>query len=702
MTFRFGSVCSGIEAASVAWHPLGWQAAWLSEIEPFPSAVLAHHYPDVPNLGDMTTIADRIRAGLVEAPDMLCGGTPCQAFSVAGQRRSLSDERGNLSLVFCKLADSIDDQRFFDGLEPCIVFWENVPGVLSTGDNAFGCFLGQLAGEDCALEPPGGKWTDAGAVFGPKRAIAWRVLDAQYFGLAQRRRRVFVVASARKGFDPAAVLFEFDGVRRDSAPSREAREGTAASTARSVALRGREGGGTAELGEDCGLTLRASSGGGDKPHVLTWPAEIACTLNASFGDKQGLEDQHVNGGRRYFPLPDIAGCLQERDAKGSDSDTKPGHLIPVIGGGFDVAHSLRGEGFDASEDGTGRGTPLVPVAFNCEAQADQLPSKYADTSIHSAVTCSQRPAVAYAIQAGALRTNPASGPDGVGVQADHAYTQEARSEVQVVAIRTAQTGSNGWGVNTEGTAYTLDSAQQAVAFAIQERAVSVNPETGPQGKGWQEGHAFTLEARNKVQAVATYTPGGGYGRLDGGASPGADDLPARPMREMLGKQGGGASQERGLEGQPTGKSGAALPELPHEGTPDAEALRDLRGAAEGSRLLQQASDSPEANGRPNWNLDSGQGDVLDGRLRQAAPLNGLVRHAPTAPASFAVRRLTPREGERLQGFPDCYTAIPWRKKPASECPDGPRYKALGNSWAVTCVRWIGRRIFAELHKDDGL
>ena len=234
MTFRFGSVCSGIEAASVAWHPLGWQAAWLSEIEPFPSAVLAHHYPDVPNLGDMTTIADRIRAGLVEAPDMLCGGTPCQAFSVAGQRRSLSDERGNLSLVFCELADSIDDQRFFDGLEPCIVFWENVPGVLSTGDNAFGCFLGQLAGEDCALEPPGGKWTDAGAVFGPKRAIAWRVLDAQYFGVAQRRRRVFVVASARKGFDPAQVLFEFDGVRRDTAPSREARQVAPTIPARSL------------------------------------------------------------------------------------------------------------------------------------------------------------------------------------------------------------------------------------------------------------------------------------------------------------------------------------------------------------------------------------------------------------------------------------------------------------------------------------
>jgi DNA (cytosine-5)-methyltransferase 1 len=218
---RFGSVCSGIEAASVAWEPLGWTAAWFSEIEPFPCAVLKHHYPDVPNLGDMTKLPDLIRSGQVEVPDILCGGTPCQAFSVAGLRQSLDDERGNLSLTFCEIADAIDEQR------KSIIFWENVPGVLSTKDNAFGCFLGALAGEDDALVPPGGRWANAGFVDGPKRAVAWRVLDAQYFGVAQRRRRVFVVASARADFDPAAVLFEFDGLRRDSAPSREAGQAVA-------------------------------------------------------------------------------------------------------------------------------------------------------------------------------------------------------------------------------------------------------------------------------------------------------------------------------------------------------------------------------------------------------------------------------------------------------------------------------------------
>jgi len=218
---RFGSVCSGIEAASVAWHPLGWKAAWLSEIEAFPSAVLNHHYPDVPNLGDMTTLPERILSGEVEAPDVFCGGTPCQAFSVAGLRKSLDDARGNLSLTFVGIANAIDHVRSVRSDSPAIVFWENVPGVLNTKDNAFGCFLAALAGEDDALVPPGQRWTNAGCVFGPQRAVAWRVLDAQYFGVAQRRRRVFVVASARADFDPTKVLFEFQGVRRDTAPSRE-------------------------------------------------------------------------------------------------------------------------------------------------------------------------------------------------------------------------------------------------------------------------------------------------------------------------------------------------------------------------------------------------------------------------------------------------------------------------------------------------
>jgi len=263
----YGSVCSGIEAATVAWHPMGWRAEWLAEIEPSPARILHHHYgsgrplhmpdPDevsdnltqqdrdarraaikaiqhLPpvevgprNLGDMTKIAAMVRAGTVAAPDVLVGGTPCQAFSIAGLRQSLDDARGQLTLSFVDLANAIDTVRHVRGDDECVIVWENVPGVLSTKDNAFGCFLGALAGEDSPLQSPGGKWPNAGCVYGPQRRLAWRVLDAQYFGVAQRRRRVFVVASARNGFDPTEVLFEFDGVRRDTPPSREARQDVA-------------------------------------------------------------------------------------------------------------------------------------------------------------------------------------------------------------------------------------------------------------------------------------------------------------------------------------------------------------------------------------------------------------------------------------------------------------------------------------------
>ncbi|MCY1282064.1 putative BsuMI modification methylase subunit YdiP [compost metagenome] len=220
----FGSVCSGIEAASVAWEPLGWQAVWLAEIEPFPSAVLAYRLPGVRNMGDMTKLSCAVLLKDIPAPEVLVGGTPCQAFSVAGMRKGLTDPRGALTIKFVELADAIDHVRAGDGEPECVIKWENVPGVLSDKGNAFGCLLAALVGESEALQPAGGKWTDAGCVYGPQRSAAWRVLDAQYFGLAQRRRRVFVVASARRGFDPAAVLFESEGTRRDCPPRRSAKQ----------------------------------------------------------------------------------------------------------------------------------------------------------------------------------------------------------------------------------------------------------------------------------------------------------------------------------------------------------------------------------------------------------------------------------------------------------------------------------------------
>lgn len=199
---RYLSVCSGIEAASVAWEPLGWEPAAFAEVEKFPSAVLAHHWPQVPNLGDMT----RHESWNLGTIDLLVGGTPCQSFSVAGLRKGLHDPRGGLMLTFLEIAQR---QR------PRWIVWENVPGVLSShGGRDFGAFLG-------ALGALGYGW-------------AYRVLDAQWFGVAQRRRRVFVVGCLGDGTAAATVLFESESVCRNPAPSREARERTAAFTPSSI------------------------------------------------------------------------------------------------------------------------------------------------------------------------------------------------------------------------------------------------------------------------------------------------------------------------------------------------------------------------------------------------------------------------------------------------------------------------------------
>ncbi|MGA2658319.1 MAG: DNA cytosine methyltransferase [Verrucomicrobiota bacterium] len=167
MTIRYGSICSGIEAATVAWRALGWQAAWYSEVDSFCCQVLKHHYPNTPNWGDMTLIADRILEGKIEAPEVLVGGTPCQAFSQAGHRRSLRDQRGQLTLAYAQIANAIDSRRLAQGQGPCIIIWENVPAVLWAPDNAFGHFLSAIVGDSEPLVPQDGKkWPCSGVVSG--------------------------------------------------------------------------------------------------------------------------------------------------------------------------------------------------------------------------------------------------------------------------------------------------------------------------------------------------------------------------------------------------------------------------------------------------------------------------------------------------------------------------------------------------------
>jgi len=512
---KFGSVCSGIEAASVAWHPLGWTAAWLSEIEPFPCAVLKHHYPDVPNHGDMTLLPEKILSGQVEAPDLFCGGTPCQAFSVAGLRNSLDDARGNLSLTFVGIANAIDHVRSLRGDAPAIVFWENVPGVLNTKDNAFGCFLGALAGESDPIKPPGGgesKWTNAGCVFGPQRTVAWRVLDAQHFGVAQRRRRVFVVASARDDINPTEILFEFEGVRRDTPQSRKEGESSAAST---------------DAGFDSGGLQR--------------------TVGALCADTHpgAYSGQDAYTGRL---IPQIVGSIDCRIGAQRAQNAQAGHMLPMF---YDMKQHHNPQPSDTvqlttSNCATVRGdTPLVqPIAFPANLSGTQCAS-----------TENLAPSM------GAKNPTAVMQPIPIHDQA------------------TRHAGKNGDKTMGKGNGLGIG----------------------------QPGDPMNTLTKGDSHAVA-YNISPGKGELK-------DDIHVT----------------------------------------DAHVSKTIDASASNPAMHQGGSAIVQA---------------------------------------MAVRRLTPVECERLQGFPDGYTNIPWRK--AAESPDGPRYKALGNSWAVPVVAWIGQRIQNQL------
>ena len=629
----FGSVCSGIEAASVAWHPLGWRAAWLSEIEAFPSAVLAHHYPDVPNLGDMTTIAARVLAGEVPAPDVLCGGTPCQAFSVAGKRESLADDRGNLTLKFVELANAIDHVRAERGEPECVVVWENVPGVLSTKDNAFGCFLAGLAGEDEPLQPPGQKWWNAGAVYGPKRAVAWRTLDAQYFGLAQRRKRVFVVASARKGLDPPQVLFEWDGLRRDTAPGREARQ-----TAPTIPARSTAGGG---LGTDFDC-----DGG-----VIQAPSVQVCPTLRAGGNQTGGDRPPV-----------------------TDVDTADS-LIPV------TTHTLRGEGFDASEDGTGRGTPLVPVAF-AENSRSEIRLEGGDGQRTGALSTGGGkpgqgvPMIAFPANlsgtqcASTENLSPALGavnPTAVAGMTQTCYVSQhsEREALYNKGFNTLQEGNASTQETDPGTLLrTLRQEVGEEAFAKWGLGILDSLQQAEVLR--QALHGFSIRpasfSRSWVVCCALGFPVYGSGWL------------LQSLREAgcerCSSQGWEPSE------QLAGELGAYLSELSRPGAQAARFLHDLWQASQGLGVLRQALSAVQEVGRPAGR----QGQSILGSS------SGRVE------AHFFVRRLTVEECEFLQGFPRGYSKIPWRGKPADQCPDGPRYRALGNSWAVPVARWVGRRI----------
>lgn len=389
---RFLSLFSGIEAASVAWKPLGWKAAAVAEIEPFPCAVLAHHYPDVPNLGDVTKYKEWPDLGTV---DVVCGGSPCQSFSVAGLRQGLADPRGNLSLTFLAVVDKY---------RPRYVVWENVPGVLSSnGGRDFASFLGGLG-------QLGYGWS-------------YRVLDAQYarvdgfpYAVPQRRRRVVVVGYLGDWRRAAAVLSEPESVLGDTPPSRKAGQAVAA-----AAMQGADGGG--------------------------WPAEVAPTLGTAWADRHpgsSMQDWVSQKGGLFVPahVDPVASCVTRGFAQRIDAETENfvAHQNPIA---FEANMSLQDPDDSGAHPTLTRrthaavcvGNDLGAIAF-AQNTRDEVRLFGGDGQTVGALAAEpgmkQKSYVAHAIQAGATRENPASGPDGVGVQEGVAYTLEARPEVQAV------------------------------------------------------------------------------------------------------------------------------------------------------------------------------------------------------------------------------------------------------------------------------
>ena len=376
---RVVSICSGIGTDAIAWQPLGWGHLCFSEIEKFPSAILRHRWSGVPNEGDFTKIGDKYRG----AADLLVGGTPCQSFSVAGKRAGLDDPRGNLTLEFARLAARI---------RPRWLVWENVPGVLSIDEGrTFGTFLGIL-----------GKLG---------YGFAYRVLDAQHFGVPQRRRRVFVVGCLGDWRRAAAVLFERHSLQGHNPPSRKKGQGTPNDIARSVAIRGREGTPQAELGDDKANAILTPNGG-------RGGIGVGAVLAPSVYKRRG-----------GFGWSEANGVSPTLESESGSHQGGPEHvpIIPILEAG-----ARTGKSTDDPRAGMGVGEPGDPM-FTLQS-GKQHAIAFSNRGID-----------------GELAETVRSGCHGALPMVAH-------------AIRTAQTSANGHGV-AEDVAHTLDGAQvPAVAF----------------------------------------------------------------------------------------------------------------------------------------------------------------------------------------------------------------------------------------------
>jgi DNA (cytosine-5)-methyltransferase 1 len=560
------SVCSGIEAATVAWHPLGWNPVGFSDIEKFPSEVLNHHYPNVTNFGDMT----KYKEWNLGTVDLLVGGTPCQSFSVAGLRKGLEDPRGNLALVYCGILDHFRPKWFV---------WENVPGVLSSGGGRdFGSFLGAVA--------------ELGYGF------AYRVLDAQYFGVAQRRRRVFVVGCLGDWRSAAAVLFEPDSLRRDNPPSREKREKTTASARPSVAYGGSDG--------ECSNTVTskwAKGSGG--------PAGSECGL---FVAQTVYETHPVDS--RVKEMGDVCQTVTSRWGTG-------GGNVPIA-------------------------LEPIPYRKSKRAQSADDDETWVDGEVSNTINLFDQ---------GDIRTT-------------HAVVQPIALAENTIG-RQPHNGGNGDGFTVGGPMYTLNATGvhgvvHPVPFGVSEK---------PDVAHCLRSGASKADKHESTTYVAQPIP---LNSMNCFRSPEADPSTGCGIGEEGEAMFTITKTNHHAVAQPICfSSNMSVPDCQENMSP-ALKLGGHGGNNPPAVAVDVYNQTIDGNTAATLTEACGGSNTSGPKVMQPMQTN------------MAVRRLTPVECERLQGFPDNYTNIPWRK--SDESPDGPRYKALGNSMAVPVMAWIGRRI----------
>ena len=589
----FLSVCSGMEAASVAWEPLGFRAVGFAEIDPFASAVLRHRYPGVPNFGSLTEYAKwPLSVGDV---DILVGGTPCQSYSVAGKRLGLDDPRGQLMLSFLQLANR---------LRPRYILWENVPGVLSSGNPRGSDFAQFLAGLG-----------DIGYGF------AYRVLDSQSVGecrlhphrrgwsaVPQRRRRVFVLACRDSGGwrDCAEILSIAEGSRRylekKSATRKDAPAHVGESAQADLLWSGSDQPNAERLIDKAGtLTCNQGQRGGficpDKPG-RQWPAEVTCTINALYGEKMGLEDQHALGGGSMF----VPGNIKPFTASSF------GGYAPVTEG----AGTLRAQ---RQGDETLLTGPVFPI--NTENMSP------GSTSFGNTVG------------------NP--GDPQFSITASHSHG--VAHPVPFRKAKRAQTDQDDetWVDDDKtNTLNNFDIGDTRATVAIVEPLLYENHGTDSRITG-------PLEVAPTV--VARYGTGGNNTPLVQGSS-------------------------------------EQTPNVDVSGTLRANPGSGFRSDGSPVEPVVICSSGPVYDMKQHHNPQPTENVQLT--TKNCSTIRG---DTPLAQDHLmAVRRLTPVECMRLQGFPDDHARIPWKNKPAEECPDGPQYKCAGNSFSVNVVRWIGTQI----------